>query len=249
MQGDKFALTTDWKKAIEESLPKIISGLTKLPNLDLDNFLKRKLKEIFVIYLPKFQAKFHPLLCIFNDYLDSNAKVTVQKLILEVMTGDFLKLRSTSSKTSNFLTVLTFLELAIKAAGDAENSKICIDLICQEVFSTIASIYLRNDSTFEVKNQLKETLKALLIKSQKQDPNSRILRREMNSLIGKDFAFNAKEMLSFLQMCGVFHKRLVANQLDLLTSQLIMLEEKRGVERILALRSEMEKLTRIVKTP
>ena len=71
----------------------------------------------------------------------------------------------------------------------------------------------------------------------------------MTSLIGKDFAFNGKEMLSFLQMSGVFHKRLVANQLDLLTSQLIMLEEKRGVERILALRSEMEKLTRIVKTP
>ena len=51
--------------ALRPALRPIVRGLVRIPNFESNNFIKRQLKEIVVIYLPRFPtqnaAQWHPL--------------------------------------------------------------------------------------------------------------------------------------------------------------------------------------------
>ena len=54
-----------FQDALRPAIRPIVRGLVRIPNFDSNNFIKRQLKEIIVIYLPRFPtqnaAQWHPL--------------------------------------------------------------------------------------------------------------------------------------------------------------------------------------------
>lgn len=68
-KSDAVALSPHKREVIGKSLAAVLKGFSSLPALSNDAFVARALSDLYKIYLPKFDPKNHPFLCVFTNFI------------------------------------------------------------------------------------------------------------------------------------------------------------------------------------
>ena len=226
------------KKAIRQSLTFFIQGIVTHKSFTSDKFLARKLTEIIRIYLPRYDASNHPLLCLLKDQTflqNSDLSYNIASLTLDVVA----QLIRENVKTPRIAMVsLKYLDIAV------ENPPPYLpQLLISYILPSILHILLHCEER-SVTNPAISITKYLLLQ---YDENMQIsVAEKIRSFVGAHLAFNSERVYKSLKVISVLNKKVIADVLPYLLSEVEKIEKRRGSGKDTRLRSAFLDLQKLV---
>jgi len=226
------------KKVIRQSMPFFIQGIVTHQSFTVDKFLSRKLTEIIRIYLPRYDASNHLLQGLLKEQAfvqNYDLSYNIASLTLEVVA----QLIKENVKTPRIAVAsLKYLDIV------AENpSPYLPQLLISNILPSILHILLHCEDR-SVTNPAISITKFLLMQSDQIMQTG--IAEKIRSFVGANLAFNSERVFKSLKVISVLNKKVIADVLPYLFTELEKIEKRRGSGKDCRLRSAFDDLQKLV---